>query len=496
MRELCNQLEEKRNIRQCLSQIRQEIKEEGKRKEFLSWLDGREDLLVALLSHEDAKTRKNAALLMGAAGKPEFLSYLYQAYEAEAQMFVKSSYLTAMEPFDCSQYKNRLQERMELLTAMEVLEENRKHTAEEIRQLSALLVAMEGVKSHRFTAYGEAFDIILLTNRNFQEVTLKQLREKCPKAKAQVFGPGVMARVPDLEWLQEIRTYQELLFSVKELKTCPADAVLAGKMIGRSGLLPLLETSHDGSAPFYFRIELKSRMEADKKGAFTRRLASEIERESGRKLVNTTSNYEVEIRLIENKEGTFNVLVKLFTIKDLRFSYRKQLTPSSIRPYYAALTVELAKPYLKEDARVLDPFCGTGTMLIERYKAVRADTSYGVDIQAEAIGKARENTERAGQLVHYINRDFFDFTHEYLFDEVITDMPFLMGRMTEKGIEEIYRQFFDRILGLLKKDGVIVMYSHDKKLVRLYCGRGGFQVKEEWEISRREGTYVFVLKAV
>lgn len=496
MRELLEQLEENKNVRQNLSRLRQEIKTDGNKNVFLEWLDGREGILSAFLSHEDAKTRKNAALLLGAVGKAEFLPLLYSAYQAETQMFVKSSYLTAMENYDCTQYESQLRERMTQLTGMAIEEENKKHGAEEIRQLSTLLLSVEGVKTHRFTGDDRAYDIILLTNRNFQEVTLAQLRERCPLAKAKVFGPGIMARVPDLNWAGDIRTYQELLFVVGGLKTCPMDAEQAGSVIGAPELIDFLENSHEGRAPFYFRVELKSKMEEGKRGAFAKRLAAEIERASGRKLVNTTSNYELELRLIENKEGSFNVLVKLFTKRDERFSYRSHFLPSGIRPYYAALAVELARKYLKEGARVLDPFCGTGTMLIERYKAVKADTSYGVDIQAEAIEKARDNTRRAGQLIHYINRDFFDFTHEYLFDEIITDMPFQIGRVREGEIEAVYRRFFQKVSGLLKEDGVILLYSHDKKMVRQYSGNHGFRIVEEWEISMREGTYVFVLKSV
>ena len=67
---------------------------------------------------------------------------------------------------------------------------------------------------------------------------------------------------------------------------------------------------------------------------------------------------------------------------------------------------------MKEDAQVLDPFCGVGTMLIERHKAVRANTSYGIDILEEAVLKARENAEAAKQVIHFVNRDFFEFTHD------------------------------------------------------------------------------------
>lgn len=38
-----------------------------------------------------------------------------------------------------------------------------------------------------------------------------------------------------------------------------------------------------------------------------------------------------------------------------------------------------------------------------------------VDIQEDAIVKARINTRAAGQIIHYINRDFFRFEHAYLF---------------------------------------------------------------------------------
>ena len=88
----------------------------------------------------------------------------------------------------------------------------------------------------------------------------------------------------------------------------------------------------------------------------------------------------VATRQTKNKDGRFNVMVKLFTMEDRRFDYRKEVVASSIRPVNAALLVQLAKDYMIEDARVLDPFCGVGTMLIERQKKIVADTSYRLHI--------------------------------------------------------------------------------------------------------------------
>ena len=74
--------------------------------------------------------------------------------------------------------------------------------------------------------------------------------------------------------------------------------------------------------------------------------------------------------------------------------------------------MELSKDYLKENAQIIDPFCGVGTMLIERNKKVPAREIYGTDIFGEAIVYARENTELAGAKVNYIHSDFFDFKHD------------------------------------------------------------------------------------
>ena len=73
--------------------------------------------------------------------------------------------------------------------------------------------------------------------------------------------------------------------------------------------------------------------------------------------MNTTSGYELEIRLVAGKDGKFVPLLKLSTIPDWKFSYRKRSASTSIAPVNAALIMKLSEPYLKENARVLDPFC-------------------------------------------------------------------------------------------------------------------------------------------
>lgn len=142
-----------------------------------------------------------------------------------------------------------------------------------------------------------------------------------------------------------------------------------------------------------------------------------------------------------------------------------------MHPSLAALIMELAAPYLKENAQIIDPFCGVGTMLIERDIRVPAREKYGTDIFGEAIDGARENAALAGEQINFIHRDFFDFRHDYLFDEIVTNMP-VRGKMTREQLDRLYEKFFRKALTILEKEAVIVMYTGEigfvKKQLRLH----------------------------
>ena len=96
---------------------------------------------------------------------------------------------------------------------------------------------------------------------------------------------------------------------------------------------------------------------------------------------------------------------------------------------------------------------------------------YGTDIFGDAIIFARENTEAAGVRVNYIHRDFMDFKHDYLFDEIVTNMP-LRGQKSKQEMDEFYNKFFVKVKEILAKEAVIIMYTNEigfvKKQLRLH----------------------------
>lgn len=513
VQKIWNQILENVDTRQNLSKLREIIKDNKNKEVCKKQAQENELILENLLESEDAKTRKNTALLIGDLQLSSLQMPLWKGYEKEETLFVRSSYLIAMQKLDMSAFLKPIKAKLQSLSEMEVEENNQKHIREEMQELNKLIISIEGIRKHKFTGWQKESEIILLANRRHLETVLMEIKQlpDISTFDAKLMNAGIRLRTAALEQLMGVRTWQEMLFLVNGMKTCEKDPVQAAETIASSQLIEFLEERHKGEAPFYFRVEAKmqtasvgkpdnknkgekEKQALEEKLKFVKKFVATLEEKSNRKLINTTSDYEVELRLVENKDGRFNVMVKLYTMEDHRFDYRQEVVASSIRPVNAALLVQLAKEYMIEDARVLDPFCGVGTMLIERQKKVSADTSYGLDIFEEAIEKARRNTEAAEQLVHYVNRDCFTFTHEYLFDEIFTNMPFVQGRKTPLEIYEIYERFFETARKLVRTGGIIVLYTHDKTYVDKLSVKAGFNILKKCQINVKEDTWLYVMR--
>lgn len=497
VREYLEKIKENVDVRQNLIALKGEIKETTKKHALLYALGNQWDLFYNLLKDKDPKIRKNIAQILGRLGEKESLPKLFEAYEKEEILFVKGAYLSAIREFDYREYLPTFKERLDFLSKQENEAEEEKHIREEIKELKEMILVMEGIKKHTFTGYNEMSKIILLTNRNFQKITLDQMKSH----RAKIFNAGVMAKTDNLEEILPIRTYSELLFVledktslvVKEGKISEIAESLA-KQIAESSLLEFLEKRHKEDGPYYFRIECKNAMDLKQKSMLTRGMGYALEKLSMGKLQNSTSNYEIELRLIENKEGNYNFLIKLFTLKDQRFSYRRKALSTSVQPVNAALLLELARPYLTEGAQVLDPFCGVGTMLVERGKLMDAGDMYGIDIFGKGIEAARENTSLTDIRVNYINRDFFDFTHDYPFDELITNMPRVMGQKEKKDIIQIYQKFWKKAKEHVKVNGILVILSYDKDILKQTLRNEWYTILKEYEISKKEGAYGFIIE--
>ena len=478
-----------KDLRANLIALRECLKEEKNVRAFAYLLGGEFDVLVKLLQADDPKIRKNAALILGKMESEDLLPVLFDAYKAEKTLFVRADYLKAISEMDYRPLLCELEQRLETLRSYETCAEEEKHIAKERRILQQMVMKYRRTRRHRFTGYDVPSELILVTNRCQREATADQIHGR----RSALLSGGLRIHNATVEEIRQIRTWSELLFPIM---TKPL-AVTEPLRIGENLASPVLEKArrmHEGDAPFLFRIEMRTKLAPEKKGAFIRKISDVIEQESGGMLINSVNDYEVEIRLLERRDGTFAPMVKFFAIEDNRFAYRKESIAASVTPVNAALTARLALPYLKEKAQVLDPFCGVGTMLIERHRAVKTGVMYGIDIFGDAIRSAHVNTELSGCRVYYINKDFFEFEHEYLFDEIFTDMPQVTSSKGEAEISLLYERFFEKASALLKRNAVIVMYTTQPEFVRREVRRyADYRIAESYMINEKNNTTIFVI---
>ncbi len=445
------------------------------------------DYLISLLKLTDPKSRKNVAQILGMIKSEKAVEPLYAALEAEDTEYVKSAYLLALKDINIDQIRSKLAELRKSLTQKSVTNENRKHYDDQMSAFNQLLGSK--VSKHTFCGNEVTSEVILTTPKGLTEVTYNAMITNSKKN----LSIGVCARTSIAE-IKDLRTYKEILFLVPNMKKIPTDPYRAAEAVNSGDLKAFLCARHREKDAWGYRINLVSRMDEKKKNHFIKRFAGELERNSKGYFINNPSDYEFELRLLENKEGSFTAMIKLFTIKDTRFDYRQEHVASSIRPELAANLIYLAADYLKSSVQVLDPFCGVGTMLIERYKYRKASPMYGVDTFGEAIDKAKKNATKADVEAYFVNRDYFDFKHDYQFDEIITNMPFSMNEEDKPKINEIYKRFFEYSRKLLKRGAAVVIYVRNIDAARKYSAKFGYYEQKEVLISEKENSWLCIYR--
>jgi len=171
------------------------------------------------------------------------------------------------------------------------------------------------------------------------------------------------------------------------------------------------------------------------------------------------SAYSFEIRPMSDHK-----LFAVFQDKS-RFTYRVETIPASINPVIAACIMQICRPYMKQNAEVLDPFCGSGTMLIERGIIKPVKSLVGVDISDEAINAAGSNMNASGQKISLIRSDIMNYSSISKFDEIVSNMPFRNRVSDYESDIRLYNLFVKRLAMLLKQDGIAFLYTQEKKLL-------------------------------
>ncbi len=151
---------------------------------------------------------------------------------------------------------------------------------------------------------------------------------------------------------------------------------------------------------------------------------------------------------------------------------------SALRPTIAAAMAVASDP--RPDDVVLDPMCGTGTLLYERGRLGPCQVVIGVDTDPEAVRLALANLGRLGGESVVTRGDARELDlPERSVDCILCNLPFGKTWSNEADNAGLYHKLAYAFRRVLKPGGRLVLLTADQRHLRMAFGnRGGYQVQE------------------
>lgn len=442
--------------------------------------------LVDLLQDEDPKVRKNAAILLGYFKRSNVKDLLLDGYHHEKIEFAKEGYLKGLTRQDCKSILDELKKIQNELVHNE--EADKKHIQAQLKILNPLIRSYGSHKKKMVKLLHKDVDVILTTLPYYQFT----LFEYVLHLKYKPVGQGVLVRTKSVYDLLPLRNYKDMIIPLKGCALMDKDGEIVAEHLIHSNLLELLDTLFDNCDKFYYKITDTFR-EKDPKlmDVVLKRMLQAYPQ----KLLNATRNYEIEILLKELRPGKISAYLKLSILHNPRFDYRKEVISNSMQPYVAATLMELAKPYMIDYAKVLDPFVGSGITLIERCMMKPTRFALGLDIYSKGLEAAKRNTKAAQLPINYVNKDALRFVNSEMFDEIVTDMPTYAQMHDKKALIHLYDAFFERIRHLVKANGYVFLYTSEIALVEknLRLQKDYLTLIEHYDVPRGRNLHYFFI---
>ena len=191
---------------------------------------------------------------------------------------------------------------------------------------------------------------------------------------------------------------------------------------------------------------------------------------------------DTEIRVIISQRCHIGIkLVKIHRAdyESRKVQFRPYFSPVSLHPRLARALVNLSR--VKKDQNLLDPFCGTGGVLIEA--GLIGARPLGSDIDERMVSGCKENLSSLGvENAELFRADISEVKNMVgKVDTIATDPPY--GRAASTNREEIfslYERTFASFNEIIRPGGYISVLLPDKELIRL--GEKYMSLKESYSM--------------
>ena len=396
-----------------------------------------------------SKVRKNAYRLMGALEDDRDVPVLRQALQREQTLFAIPSLLLALgrlgdeETLRAYEPPASLSPETDGLVGQIVLARDKALQSFETRG---------GSKIARLPA---ARKILCYAPEGFLDILLEELSEL---GLSPVSENGAAAVVTDrIDLVYRSNCMAEALLPLAF--DVPLDARVIAQ---RVGALP-------GER---YRIELRGYTRDRRK-----LIASLVQALPGQ---NNPSAYDTELR-VDCRMDRADLYLKLWNVQDDRYPWRQRTVSASIHPATASCLVRYAKRFEKrERPRVLDPFCGCGSLLFARETLGPCRVLVGVDRSGSAVEGARINARAGRSRASFVTKDALRFEAREGFDLILSNLPFGNRVGNHEDNARLDDRFVRRLPELLSPGGTAVLYTMEYKLLKACLDRAkGLALREQ-----------------
>lgn len=181
---------------------------------------------------------------------------------------------------------------------------------------------------------------------------------------------------------------------------------------------------------------------------------------------------------------------------------RKKCEKGELKPEISNILNLIAS--IDENDVILDPFCGSGSILLERSRIANFKGLFNCDIDKEKVLALKDkikkiNNKKLNKSFFVKNLDFFEnnFDNNF-FTKIITDPPWGFFEKIDS-IDAFYSKFFEISYRILKENGILVLLTANKNEVESLLNKSlnKFQLQEKYDVlisGKKAGIYKILKK--
>lgn len=441
--------------------------------------DGTAALERAVVEDSEPKVRKNAAIALGTIGAPQSVPALVAALQKETVGWVRPSLVLALGaiggPDACAALRS--------VAPTTAAEQEALHKA-----LDRCAPHTPAADWRRELAWQH--ELQLEVPIGLEAIALEEAAERGLHEIGQA-GPGCLRYqpgIPPWDLLPLLRCIYGVRICAGQAPIPPGDlqslaAAIAALLAGSAVLRDWRRWLKTDEALLRYRFALDGIpiRRAD------RRTILEAVRAACRPLglVDSPSNYDLELVVVV-EAATGQLFIRPSFMRDTRFAYRQRDVGAAIDPVIAACLARLVRT--PGGGTVLDPTCGSATLLIERALLGGRLRLIGLDISPTAVAAARANVKAAGlsSTITIRKADATQLEQWPPCDEVIANLPFgVRTRRREVDLNELYGAILTNLAVRLRPGGHAVLYTANRKAfeAQLRRHKHRFQLRDRLRVQ-------------